>query len=320
MQVNVLICDPYPIRGKPEGSVYENVSRNRQNFDLKNEILILGETYRQKRLTSRLNVVRLLKQISAEAKDLNSRIFEWIVKKMKKWKNKSQISLFYASHNVKFVNFIVNIIASLYHSYFYQNCNKRSFVTKYCLMITFIIVARVNIKPLKVDKYVLKIIVIRLIIWLYTMISSSEMLSLTIYLDMLRQNVESNPGMKISNDTLTVITYNTNRLGDKTKLRRLLTKVEPIVSKVGIILLQETHLKETSYLSLFWKFNFVSNCTKTNLAGVIILFNKEYESLDSFSSTVNRGPASSASGSGMRSSGKGVKRPGDGFESSKSKK
>ncbi len=39
------------------------------------------------------------------------------------------------------------------------------------------------------------------------------------------------------------------------------------------------------------------------------------------SSVVNRGElASSASGSGMKNSGKGVKRPGDGFESSKSKK
>jgi hypothetical protein len=38
------------------------------------------------------------------------------------------------------------------------------------------------------------------------------------------------------------------------------------------------------------------------------------------SSTVNRGPGTSASGSGMKNSGKGVKRPGDSFESSKSKK
>jgi hypothetical protein len=81
------------------------------------------------------------------------------------------------------------------------------------------------------------------------------MLSLTIYLDLLRQNVESNPGMAKSNNTLTVISYNANGLGDKTKLRRLLAKVEPIVSKGGIILLQETHLKETNYLKLIWKFN-----------------------------------------------------------------
>ncbi len=288
MQVNVLICDPYPNRGKPEGSVYENVSRNRQNIDLKNEVLILGETCKKKRSFSRLNVVRLLKRISAETRDLKSRIFEWIVNKMKKWKTKSQISLFYASHNFKFVIFILKIIASLYQNYSYQTCFKSCLVNKYCPIISFIIVARVNIKPLKVDKYVLKTIGIRLIIWLSTMISSSEMLSLTIYLELLRQNVESNPGMKKNNDTVTVIAYNTNGLGDKNKLRRLLTKVEPIVSKGGIILLQETHLKETGYLSLIWKFNFVSNCTKTNSAGVIILFNKEYESLDTFSDNNGR--------------------------------
>jgi exonuclease III len=279
VQVNVLICDPYPIRGKPEGSAKENVSRNRQNIDLKNEILILGKIYRQKQSTSRINVNRLLKRLSSEIKEGNSRIFRWIVNKMRKWKNKSQISLIYSSHNVK----IVNLISSLCHNCYHKR-HKSNFEMEYYLIITLIIVARIN----KVDKYLLRNITIRLIIWLTIMISTSEMLSLTIYLDLLRQNVESNPGMAKSNNILTVISYNANGLEDKTKLRRLLAKVEPIVSKGGIILLQETHLKETNYLKLIWKFNYVSNCTKTNSAGVIILFNKEYESLDCFSDNNGR--------------------------------
>jgi exonuclease III len=122
------------------------------------------------------------------------------------------------------------------------------------------------------------------------------MLSLTIYLELLRQNVESNPGMVEGKTTernkkrmkLSIITYNTNGLGDRKKLKRLLYKVKPIVEEGGIILLQETHLMDTSYLSSIWKHNFVSNCIKTNSAGVIILYNKEYETLDKYSDEKGR--------------------------------
>ena len=50
-----------------------------------------------------------------------------------------------------------------------------------------------------------------------------------------------------------------------------------MVEKGAIIFLQETHIVSTEYLSLIFKHKFVSNCTKTNSAGVIILVNKEYE-------------------------------------------
>ncbi len=33
----------------------------------------------------------------------------------------------------------------------------------------------------------------------------------------------------------------------------------------------------TKYLEMIWKQNFLSNCVRTNLAGVIILFNKKYD-------------------------------------------
>ena len=78
-------------------------------------------------------------------------------------------------------------------------------------------------------------------------VTNSKILSLTIYLDLLRQNVESNPGMTYINKstTVSVLTFNCNGLGDKKKLRRLLGKARTIVDKGGIVLLQETHVKDT---------------------------------------------------------------------------
>jgi exonuclease III len=100
---------------------------------------------------------------------------------------------------------------------------------------------------------------------------------------LLRQNVESNPGMgKEIRPTLSIMTYNCNGLGDKTKLKRVLTKLSPIVEKGGIVLLQETHIVDTKYLKLFWKNKFESNCCKTNAAGVIILYRNDITILDSF--------------------------------------
>jgi exonuclease III len=79
-----------------------------------------------------------------------------------------------------------------------------------------------------------------------------------------------------------IITYNCNGLGDKKKLKRLLLKVGPKVEKGAIVLLQETHLKDTKYFEMLWKHNFESNCISTNSAGVIILYSKEYEITESF--------------------------------------
>jgi exonuclease III len=114
------------------------------------------------------------------------------------------------------------------------------------------------------------------------------MISLTIYLELLRQNIEANPGMDGKRSTFSVTTYNCNGLGDNKKLRRLLVKVDPIVRKGGIILLQETHLKDTNYLKLIWKHNYVSNCIKTNSAGVMVLFSKEYDIIDTYSDNKGR--------------------------------
>ena len=59
------------------------------------------------------------------------------------------------------------------------------------------------------------------------------------------QGVEPNPGPR-TKINLGIQTFNYNGLGNRNKLRRLLTKCRGEVSKGSIILLQETHLKDDS--------------------------------------------------------------------------
>jgi 16S rRNA U516 pseudouridylate synthase RsuA-like enzyme len=67
-----------------------------------------------------------------------------------------------------------------------------------------------------------------------------------------------------------------NGLGDPKKLKRLLLKVNVLVNNGCIVFLQETNIVDTKYLEMIWKHSFLSNCVKTNSAGVIILYNKQY--------------------------------------------
>jgi hypothetical protein len=61
-------------------------------------------------------------------------------------------------------------------------------------------------------------------------IDKDIMLSLTIYLALLCQNVETNPGPRTSKaPTLSVLTYNCN--GDPKKLKRLLLKLNGMVDR-----------------------------------------------------------------------------------------
>ena len=103
------------------------------------------------------------------------------------------------------------------------------------------------------------------------------MISLTICLMLLQQTVERNPGPEMISSKMSILTYNTNGLRDKRKLKRLLLKLKPLVENGGIALLQETHIVDTEYIKLIWKNKFSSNCVSTNSAGVIILYNNEYE-------------------------------------------
>jgi exonuclease III len=44
-----------------------------------------------------------------------------------------------------------------------------------------------------------------------------------------------------------------------------------------IVFLQETHIVNTKYLEMIWKHNVLSNCVRTNSAGVIILYSKQFD-------------------------------------------
>ena len=50
-----------------------------------------------------------------------------------------------------------------------------------------------------------------------------------------------------------------------------------MVDRGCIVFLQETHIVNTEYLELIWKHNVLSNCVRTNSAGVIILYNKQFD-------------------------------------------
>jgi exonuclease III len=113
-------------------------------------------------------------------------------------------------------------------------------------------------------------------------ISTKTILSLTIYLTLLKQNVESNPGEYKVLPDLSLVTFNCNGLGDKNKLKKLLRKLDNLVEKGSIIFLQETHIVNTDFLKIMWKHNFISNCVKTNSAGVIILFSNQYKVVETY--------------------------------------
>ena len=105
-------------------------------------------------------------------------------------------------------------------------------------------------------------------------ISSCIMTLALIFYALICAGIELNPGPR---GNMEVITYNCNGLGDKNKLRNLLLKVNKKVQEGAIIFLQETHIVNTEYLKRIWKNKLISNCIRTNSAGVIILFNNKYE-------------------------------------------
>jgi hypothetical protein len=119
-------------------------------------------------------------------------------------------------------------------------------------------------------------------IWFPFITSVAEMVSITIYLKLIRENVESNPGMNQNKNMLAILTYNCNGLGDPKKLKRLLYKASSIVDKGCVVFLQETHIVDTSYLSSIWKNKFESNCTSTNSAGVITLYKNSFDLVDCY--------------------------------------
>ena len=107
-------------------------------------------------------------------------------------------------------------------------------------------------------------------------IKTNKMISITIALTLLSENVESHPG-PIQAPSFSVVTFNCNGLGDKVKLKRLLVKLNLLVNKGCFVLLQETHIIDSEYLKLIWKHKFVSNGYRSNSAGIITLFNNKYD-------------------------------------------
>jgi exonuclease III len=106
-----------------------------------------------------------------------------------------------------------------------------------------------------------------------TFLSVAFLISMTIYLMLLSQNLEANPGP----GKLAVVTYNCNGLGNRSKLKRLLVKLIPMVNNGTIVFLQETHVINTEYLEVIWKNKYLSNCVSTKSAGVMILFGDKYK-------------------------------------------
>jgi exonuclease III len=105
---------------------------------------------------------------------------------------------------------------------------------------------------------------------------------------LIRSGIEVNPGPQESKDRnkgksdLKIRTYNCNGLGDINKFRRLLTKIRNEVRNGGIVLLQETHIKDEDIIGRYWNMNYISSCISTQSAGVLTLYDNSYKCLESY--------------------------------------
>jgi len=104
-------------------------------------------------------------------------------------------------------------------------------------------------------------------------------------------NVEINPGPNNNlnnNKSMDIMTYNCNGLASRDKRNRVLNKVNKITNKGGIVMLQETHIMDSSQISSSFKGKFLLNQYKSNAAGVAIFLGNEYEIIYSFSDKIGR--------------------------------
>jgi hypothetical protein len=161
------------------------VSRKSQNFDLKNELLMLHEIYkqRQKQSGKNVNVNKFLRTLATRTKSVISRIARWIMNKTRRWIYSAQISLFAHFNNEPLLELVIN------------SCQSHEF-KEYLLSTSLLVLTSLVIGGNGFNKVnLLKNVRLRWLSWLVIVVSSGKMLSLTIYLELLRQNVESNPGM-----------------------------------------------------------------------------------------------------------------------------
>jgi hypothetical protein len=102
----------------------------------------------------------------------------------------------------------------------------------------------------------------------------------------LAQRIKRQSGPVNKRSTLLALMCNCNGHGDPKKHKRALIKLDGMVNKGCIIFLQETHIVNNKYLEMIW--NHMSNCVKTNLARVIIIYNKKYDLVHKHSDSESR--------------------------------
>jgi exonuclease III len=61
-----------------------------------------------------------------------------------------------------------------------------------------------------------------------------------------------------------------------------------MVNSGGIIMLQETHIKDVGYLKMTWKHKYSSNCISTNSAGLLTMYGDQYKLVEEFSDRSGR--------------------------------
>jgi hypothetical protein len=93
-------------------------------------------------------------------------------------------------------------------------------------------------------------------------LSCAAMLCLTIYLTLL---VERQPGPLSKRSTFSIPMYNCSGLGHPKKLKRFLLKLNVLVNKGCVVLLQLTHIVNTKYLEMIWKHVFFVKLCKSQL-------------------------------------------------------
>ena len=69
-------------------------------------------------------------------------------------------------------------------------------------------------------------------------------------------------------------------MGNIDKFRRVLVNVRREVDHGGVVLLQETHIKDENIIKSYWRGGYVSSCISTNSAGVMILYGNTYECIE----------------------------------------
>ncbi len=115
--------------------------------------------------------------------------------------------------------------------------------------------------------------------------SDKKIRSLTTKALLVRSNVERNPGPQNQNPgkmkNIDFLTYNCNGMANKNKLKRIISKSNKIVEKGGVVMLQETHITKDNQISFLTKNDFQISPFRSNSAGVITLYGKNYKTIHS---------------------------------------